>query len=58
MADITYKIDSGAGGNLMPLKTFTLYPKLTMEVLCTMKNNVINSIKTYNISNIEQLGVC
>ena len=50
------KIDSRDDGNLIPFKIFrTLFPKSTIEALCTTKNSVV--LNTCNLSNIEQLHV-
>ena len=55
---ITYKIDSGANSNLMPYKDFkTLFLQVNNRNIAHHKNNVV-VFKTYNNSNIEQLGVC
>ena len=36
--DVVYKVDTGADGNLRPLKIFkTLFPKSTGEELCSTK---------------------
>ena len=54
---ITYKINSGMDGNLMPFKIFKcLSPKATIELLHASKNNSV-VLKTCNSSDIEQLGV-
>ena len=50
------QVGTGADGNLMPLKIFkNVFPKSTTEQLHTTKNNLV--LKTYNNSNIEQLGI-
>ena len=41
-ACITYKIDSGADGNLMPFKNFkSLFPKSTIQALHDTRNNSV-----------------
>ena len=55
---MTYKIDSGTDGNLIPIKIFKwLYPKAKIELLYTSKNNSV-ILRPYNSSNIEQLVIC
>ena len=55
---ITCKVDSGDDGNLMPLKSFKiLLPKSTIQALHAIKKTSI-MFKTYDQSNIDQLGVC
>ena len=53
-----YKIDTGSNGNLMSFRVFgILFPMSTMTELNTTINKSIG-LKTYNESNIEQLGRC
>ena len=55
---VTYKINSGVDGNLMPFKIFKcLFQTATVESLYAIKTNSV-ILKTYNNSNIEQLGIC
>ena len=57
-ACITYKIDSGTHGNLIPFKIFkSLFQRSRMEALYVTKDNTV-VLKMYNNSNIDQLGVC
>ena len=54
----TFKIDTGADGNLMPITMFTkLFPKVSLEALGRM---VDKSVKLYTYSNtaIKQFGTC
>ena len=54
----TFKIDTGADGNLMPIVMFTkLYPRISLE---TLKKYVESGITLYAYNNtpIKQYGTC
>ena len=55
---VRYKLDTGAGGNLMPFDTWQqFFPGSTPEELkCSIDHSVI--LKAYNKSSICQLGTC
>ena len=55
---VSYKIDTGRDGNIMPLHMYKkLFPNITNEQLVETKNkNVL--LKTYNKTTITQLGTC
>ena len=53
---ITYKIDTGSDGNLMLFKVFKmLFPKSKLAALYI---TIQSYYKTYNQSDMEQLGLC
>ena len=53
-----YKIDTGRNGNIMPFHVYKkLFPKITKEQLAETRNKRI-TLKTYNKTNITQLGTC
>ena len=54
----TFKIDTGADGNLMPITMFVrLFPKMSLETLQkTLESGV--TLFTYNNTPIKQFGTC
>ena len=54
----TFKIDTGANGNLMPIMMFTkLFPKISLDTLGkTIKTGV--TLFAYNNTPIRQFGMC
>ena len=54
----TFKVDTGADGNLMPISMFTrLFPKISLEAIGkTMEKGV--TLFAYNNTPITQFGTC
>ena len=54
----TFKIDTGADGNLMPIRMFArLFPKLSLEILGKTVDSGI-TLFAYNNMPIKQFGTC
>ena len=58
LSEQTFKIDTGADGNLMPITMFTkLFPKLSLEALSRMVDKSV-TLYAYNNTAIKQFGTC
>ena len=56
--DQTFKIDTGADGNLMPIKMFAiLFPKVSLDTLGKTINKGV-TLFAYNNTPIRQFGMC
>ena len=54
----TFKVDTGADGNLMTITMFTkLFPRISLKTLEKTVENGVN-LYTYNNTPIRQFGVC
>ena len=54
---VTYKVDMGSDGNIMPFNIFTkLFPSITTDQLPATKD--ATRLRTYNHTTITQLGRC
>ena len=57
-SDQVFKIDTGADGNLMPIKMFTvLFPKVNLDTLNKTVNKGV-TLFAYNNTPIKQFGTC
>ena len=57
-SDQLFKIDTGADGNLMPIKMFAvLFPKVSLDTLSKTINKGV-TLFTYNNTPIKQFGMC
>ena len=57
-SDQVFKIDTGANGNLMPIKTFAvLFPKVSLDTLSKTINKGV-TLFAYNNTPIKQFGMC
>ena len=57
-SDQVFKIDTGADGNLMPIKMFTvLFPKVSLDTLSKTINKGV-TLFAYNNTPIKQFGMC
>ena len=57
-SDQVFKIDTGADGNLMPIKMFVvLFPKVSLDALSRTINKEV-TLFTYNNTHIKQFGIC
>ena len=55
---LSYKVDTGISGNIMPLHLYkTLFPRARIEQLAATKNKNVQ-LKSYNKTTITQLGMC
>ena len=58
LSEQTFKIDTGADGNLMPITMFTkLFPKVSLEALSRMVDKSV-TLYAYNNTAIKQFGTC
>ena len=57
-SDQTFKVDTGADGNLMPISMFSkIFPKVSLDTLSqTINRNV--TLFAYNDTEIKQFGTC
>ena len=54
---MSYKVDTGSDGNIMPFNIFTkLFPSTTADQLVATKD--ATNLRTYNSTTITQLGSC
>ena len=54
----TFKVDTGADGNLMPITMFAkLFPKISLKTLERTVESGVN-LYAYNNTPIKQFGVC
>ena len=57
-SDQTFKVDTGADGNLMPISMFSkLFPKVSLDTLSQTINKGV-TLFTYNDTEIKQFGTC
>ena len=57
-SDQVFKIDTGADGNLMPIKMFTvLFPRVSLDALSRTINKEV-TLFAYNNTPIKQFGTC
>ena len=57
-SDQVFKIDTGANGNLMPMKMFAvLFPKVSLDALSRTINKEV-TLFAYNNTPIKQFGTC
>ena len=57
-SDQVFKIDTGADGNLMPIKMFAvLFPKVSLDTLSKTINKGV-TLFAYNNTPIKQFGMC
>ena len=57
-SDQTFKIDTGADGNLMPITMFTkLFPHVSLDALSRMVDKSV-TLYAYNNTTIKQFGTC
>ena len=57
-SDQVFKIDTGADGNLMPIKMFAvLFPKVSLDALSRTINKEV-TLFAYNNTPIKQFGMC
>ena len=57
-SDQVFKIDTGADGNLMPIRMFAvLFPKVSLDALSRTVNKEV-TLFTYNNTPIKQFGTC
>ena len=58
LSEQTFKIDTGADGNLMPITMFTkLFPKVSLEALSRMVDKSV-TLYAYNNTAIKQFWTC
>ena len=58
LSEQSFKIDTGADGNLMPITMFTkLFPKISLEALSRTVDKSV-TLYTYNDTTIKQFGTC
>ena len=56
--DLTFKIDTGADGNLMPMTMFAkLFPRMSLDALGRTVDKDI-TLYAYNNTPIKQCGIC
>ena len=57
-SDQTFKVDTGADGNLMPISMFSkIFPKVSLDTLSQMINKSV-TLFAYNDTKIKQVGTC
>ena len=57
-SDQVFKIDTGADGNLMPIKMFAIFfPKVSLDTLSKTINKGV-TLFAYNNTPIKQFGMC
>ena len=58
LSEQSFKIDTGADGNLMPITMFTkLFPKVSLEALSRTVDKSV-TLYAYNNTTIKQFGTC
>ena len=58
LSEQSFKIDTGANGNLMPITMFTkMFPKVSLEALSRMVDKSV-TLYAYNNTTIKQFGTC
>ena len=57
-SDQTFKVDTGADGNLMPISMFSkIFPKVSLDALSQMINKSV-TLFVYNDTEIKQFRTC
>ena len=57
-SDQTFKVDTGADGNLMPISMFSkLFPKVSLDTLSQTINKSV-TLFAYNDTEMKQFGTC
>ena len=57
-SDQTFKVDTGADGNLMPISMFSkIFPKVSLDALGQTINRTV-TLYAYNDTEIKQFGTC